>query len=343
MMNMKNYGIPNQNDRPGCVGARVTAVHRERFEIATEYGFSSAKMKRGLQLDTDEMPTVGDRILVEYNPGGESVGVEVLPRTTLFARQDSWHGIRQLIAANFDYVLIATSLNEDFSLRRLERYLALARESGAQPVFLLTKRDLTDEATAGSIASDVRRMASDCPVICLSVRTGRGIDALKELMKPGTTSVLMGSSGVGKSSLVNALMGEEVMATKEIREDDSKGRHTTVHRQMLLLPWGALLIDTPGMRELAMWDAAQGVDDAFAEIAEAAQKCRFRDCTHIHEPGCAVLAGIESGLLDADRVANYLKLRDESDMSAVLARKFRKSKEISKANHARKKSDRFRR
>ena len=131
MMNMKYYGIPNLNEHPGCIGARVTAVHREQFEIATEHGFSAAKMKRGLQLDADAMPTVGDRISVEYNPCGESMAVEVLPRTTLFARQDSWHGTRQLIAANFDYVLIATSLNADFSLRRLERYLALARESGA--------------------------------------------------------------------------------------------------------------------------------------------------------------------------------------------------------------------
>lgn len=342
MMNMNHYNIPNLNDQSGRIGARVTAVHREQFEIATEHGFSTAQMKRGLQLSADDMPTVGDFVAVEYNPSGDSMAVEVLPRTTLFARQDSWHGTRQLIAANFDYVLVATSLNADFSMRRLERYLALARESGAQPVFLLTKRDLVDSDAADSIGSRVQLLAPDCPVICLSVRTGEGIEELKTLMKPDTSAVLLGSSGVGKSSLVNALMGEEVMATSAIREDDDKGRHTTVHRQMLMLPWGALLIDTPGMRELAMWEAGQGVEDTFAEIAEAAQRCHFRDCTHAHEPGCAVIAGMEDGSLDPARVASYLKLRDESDMSAVLARKFKKSKEISKANHARKKLERRR-
>lgn len=329
-MNIENYKIPDLSDR-NLTGARVTAVHRERFEIVTEYGPGFARMKRGLHFD--EMPTVGDFIAVEYNPGGDSVGVEILPRRTLFARLDGWHGTRQLIAANVDLACIVTSLNGDFSLRRLERYLALTRESGAQPVFLLTKRDLADDLNVEIAVAEVLNLAPDCPVLPLSAQTGQGMDALRALLSPGTVAVLLGSSGVGKSSLVNALSGGEAMRTGGIRDDD-KGRHTTVHRQMLELDGGALLIDTPGMRELAMWDAVDGVEDVFAEVAEAAARCRFRDCTHTHEPGCAVRAGMESGELDPGRVANYLKLHEEADRTAMLARKRARMKEISKFNHA---------
>lgn len=327
IMPIENYRIPDLTDR-GLTGARVTAVHRGRFEIVTEWGPGFARMKRGLRLD--EMPTVGDFIAVEYNPGGDSVGVEILPRSTLFARMDGYHGVRQLVAANVDLDCIVTSLNAEFSLRRLERYLALARESGAQPAFLLTKRDLADEMTVDATVARTRELAPDCPVLAVSARTGQGMDALKNLLTPGTTAVLLGSSGVGKSSLVNALMGGEILRTGAIREDDDKGCHTTVHRQMLELESGALLIDTPGMRELGMWDAVDGVNDVFAEVAEAASRCRFRDCTHTHEPGCAVRAALEAGELDPGRVANYLKLHSEADRTAVLARKRARQKEISK-------------
>ncbi len=338
-MNIENYRIPDLND-PCCIAARVTAVHRDRFEIVTRRGPGHAQMKRGLR--ADEMPTVGDLIRVEYNPAGDSQAVEILPRRTLFARQDTWHGERQLVAANVDLAFIVTSLNADFNPRRLERYLALARESGAQPAFLLTKRDLADDLAAEIAVAQVLNLAPDCPALAVSVRTGQGMDALRALLTPGTIAVLLGSSGVGKSSLVNALMGAEVMDTGEIRADDDKGRHTTVHRQMLELACGALLIDTPGMRELAMWDSVDGVEDVFAEVAEAAQRCRFRDCTHTHEPGCAVRAGLESGALDPGRVENYLKLHDEADRTAALARKRERSKEISKFSREMKKSGKIR-
>lgn len=336
-MAYENYGIPVVNDRPGCTGARVTAVHRERFEIVTEYGFGFARMKRGLQLSADGMPTVGDAIVVQYNPAGDSVAVEILPRHTLFARFDGWHGTRQLVAANVELVCIATSLNGDFNLKRLERYLALARESGAEPVFVLTKSDLADDEAAGEAMAQVRRLAPDCRALTVSVRSGQGMEALKELLAPGRTAVLLGSSGVGKSSLVNALMEREVMDTGEIREDDDKGRHTTVHRQMIELKSGALLIDTPGMRELAMWDNVSGVNDVFEEVARAAEGCKFRNCTHRHEPGCAVLKGLETGALSPERVRSYLQLHDEADHTALLARKREKMKEISKATRRHKK------
>jgi len=336
-MNIQNYGIPSLND-PSLLAARITAVHRDRFEIATEYGFSHAQMKRGLQFD--EMPTVGDLVAVEYNPFGDSTAVEILPRKTLFARLDGWHGTRQLIAANVDLACIVTSLNAEFNLRRLERYLALAKESGSAPVFVLTKRDLVDEATVERRMVQVQTLAPECAVLSVSAHTGEGMDGLEALLSPGIIAVLLGSSGVGKSSLLNALMRSDVMAVQAIREYDDKGRHTTVHRQMLELSCGALLIDTPGMRELAMWDAQEGVASAFAEVEEATGRCRFSDCTHTHEPGCAVLAGVADGTLDPGRVQNYLQLLAESDRTAALARKREKMKEISRFSRARKKDSR---
>lgn len=336
-MNIENYKIPVL-DRTN-IAARVTAVHRDRFEIMTAYGPAFAQMKRGLHFD--EMPTVGDLIEIEFNPSGDSMAVDVLPRRTLFARMDGWHGTRQLVAANVDLACITTSLNADFNIRRLERYLALARESGAEPVFLLTKKDLVDDLTAEAVAAQVYGLAPDCRVLTLSARTGFGMDKLKALLAPGTVAVLLGSSGVGKSSLVNALTGENTMDTGEIRDDD-KGRHTTVHRQMLELSTGALLIDTPGMRELGMWDALDGVADVFAEVEAAAQRCKFRDCTHTHEPGCAILAGLASGDLDPGRVENYLKLHDEADRTAMLAQKRERNKEIAKIHRQMKKSGKLR-
>lgn len=328
-MNMEHYAIPTLNDER-YIAARVTAVHRDRFDVATAYGFSHAQMKRGLH--AQEMPTVGDLIAIEYNPCGDSMAVGILERKTLFARQDSWHGTRQLIAANVDFALITTSLNADFSLPRLERYLVLARESGAQPVFLLTKCDLVSPEDALETADRVRAIAPDCRVLILSAYTGEGMNALCSLLSPGKIAVLLGSSGVGKSSLVNVLTGETAMAVGEIRSGDDKGRHTTVHRQMIELSSGALLIDTPGMRELAMWDAEAGVVDVFAEIAAAAGNCRYRNCTHTHEPGCAVREGAQNGTLDPARVKNYIKLQGEASRSAMLARKRERMKEISKAS-----------
>lgn len=338
-MNINSYNIPTLNN-PRTIAARVTAVHRDRFEIMTEFGPAFAQMKRGLHLA--EMPTVGDLIEIEYNPGGDSMAVAILPRRTLFARFDGWKGVRQLVAANVDLACITTSLNAEFNIRRLERYLALARESGAEPVFLLTKRDLVDDLTAEAAAAQVYGLAPDCRVFMLSSRTGYGMENLKALLAPGTIAVLLGSSGVGKSSLVNALLGETAMDTGEIRDDD-KGRHTTVHRQMLELSTGALLIDTPGMRELAMWDALDGVADVFAEVDAAAQQCKFRDCTHTHEPGCAVLAGLADGSLDPGRVRNYLQLHSEADRTAMMARKRERTMEIAKHTRQLKKSGKIRR
>lgn len=327
------YGIKGPEWQAGVRGtlARVVAVHRERFEIVTEYGFSHARMKRGKQYrEGGELPTAGDFIDVEYNPSGDSMATAVLPRRTQFVRQDSWHGTEQLVAANFDCVFIVTSLNAEFNARRLERYLALALESGAQIAFLLTKLDLADEAMVARARRATEALALGHPVLALSARSGEGMQQLCAYLTRGKSAVLLGSSGVGKSSLVNALSGDEVMEVAAIREDDAKGRHTTAHRQIIALRNGALLIDTPGMRELGMWDALSGVADVFAEVAEAAARCHFADCTHTHEPGCAVLADLAAGRLDPKRVRNYLNMHSEADLTAARALKAKRNKEISK-------------
>ena len=331
-----NYPQLPEGEFPGCIPALITVVHREQFEFVCDDGEGRAQVKRSLNLP--EMPTVGDFVALRYDPSGLSIIHAILPRRTLFARADSWRGGRQLVAANVDIVFITTSLNMEFNVRRLERYLALALESGAQTVFLLTKLDIADSAMISHAETEISSLAPGFPIVMVSAHTGQGMDKLEEMLTPGTIAVLLGSSGVGKSSIVNALLAENRMKTNTIGEND-KGHHTTVHRQILQLRTGTLLIDTPGMRELGMWDALDGVANVFPEIDEAAAKCRFSDCTHTHEPGCAIKEGIENGTLDPKRVRNYLAMHAESSVSSKQAAKD-KRKMISQSVHNLKKQQR---
>jgi ribosome biogenesis GTPase len=256
-------------------------------------------------------PTVGDVVTIQVVPDGDSLITSTLERKSYFSRRDPDKGRgEQAVAANFDYCLIVASLNQDFNLRRIERYLAQTWDSGAVPVVVLTKADLVTEPEKQVAA--VEAIANFAEVIAVSTVTGAGLDRLEQYLQPGKTLVLLGSSGVGKSTLVNALAGSEMMTTAEIREDDAKGRHTTTHRQLLQLPNGALVIDTPGMRELGMWDAGTGLSSTFTDVEQVLdQGCRFSDCNHTGEPGCAVTAAIDSGELDQARWDNYLKLQKE--------------------------------
>lgn len=324
-----NYPEISAQEFPRCIPALITAVHRELFEFASPMGEGRAQSKRGLRLS--EMPTVGDYVALAFEPSGTSIIHGVLPRRTLFVRADSWRGGRQLVAANMDMVFITTSLNMEFNLRRLERYTALSLESGARLIFLLTKRDLATDGVISEAVSRINALAPGAPVLAVSAHTGAGMYELEKLLTPGSISALLGSSGVGKSSLVNALLDDERMKTSSIGAND-KGHHTTVHRQLLQLRTGALLIDTPGMRELGMWDALDGVANVFSEIEAAAARCKFRDCTHTREPGCAIQAGIADGALDPNRVRNYLAMHAESDVSAKQAAQA-KRKMISKSIH----------
>ena len=337
-MNICDYGIvPNTEDLPG-IPARVTAVHKERYEIACVHGITYARLKtKEYYVDTQAFPTAGDFVMVNYMDNGDSQIIATLPRRTFFSRREPGPIPReQAVAANFDYVFIMQSLNLDFNPKRLERYLTLAWQSGATPVILLTKADLAEDYW--DYLTQVERVATGVNIHVVSAHTGAGLPRLNAYLQPGKTVVFLGSSGVGKSTLVNALAGEEIMAVSAIREDDSKGRHTTTHRQLIRLKSGVMIIDTPGMRELGMWDVSEGLGDAFADVERFVGKCRFSDCKHQTEPGCAVKAAIAVGELDIGRWESYQKLSQEvEDKAQMLRRKNEWHKSLAKLTKQRKK------
>jgi ribosome biogenesis GTPase len=258
-----------------------------------------------------ELPAVGDWVAVRRRPGHDrGVVVGVLPRRSRFSRRMAGQITdEQVVAANAGVLFIVMALDADFSLRRLERYLLLARESGASPVVLLTKPDLADDP-AGRQA-EVRTVARTAPVHIVSPVFGEGIETVGSYLPGGHTGALVGSSGVGKTTIINRLLGADVHKTREVRERDSKGRHTTTHRELIVLPNGGLIIDTPGMRELQLWDAAEAVRGTFEDIDDLAGGCHFTNCRHRGEPKCAVKAAVDDGRLDAGRLESYLKLQDE--------------------------------
>lgn len=313
------YGLDIEQYGPSVMPARVTAVHKERYELICEYGPQFGRLKTSVYYadGRESFPTTGDFVLISFNPSGDSIIIKTLSRKSMFARSDfSGHAagyvktiLQQTIAANFDYVFILTSLNRDFKTNRVLRYLTQARQSGAQPVVILTKADLQPDFDR--YVAEVRKAAPTVPVHAISSHTGFGLDELEEYLQPGKTIVFLGMSGVGKSSLLNALMEQEVMAVKSVREDDSRGRHTTTHRQLFMLPSGAIVIDTPGMRELGLFHAEEGISAEFADVEELFAGCRFSDCRHKTEPGCAVLAALNDGILSPMRWENYLAQKAE--------------------------------
>ena len=337
-MNIEDYGIvPNCEHLPG-IPARVTAVHKERYEIVCQHGITHARLKtKEYYVDTQDFPTTGDFVMIHYIDNGDSQIIATLPRRTFFSRREPGPVPRdQAVAANFDYVFIMQSLNLDFNPKRLERYLTLAWQSGATPVILLTKADLVEDYW--DYLTQVDRVAAGVNIHVVSAHTGYGLPRLNAYLQPGKTVVFLGSSGVGKSSLVNALAREEIMAVSAIREDDSKGRHTTTHRQLIRLQSGVMIIDTPGMRELGMWDVSEGLDQAFADVESYLGKCRFSDCKHEREPGCAIRAAIEAGQLDISRWESYQKLSEEAvDKAEMLRRKSEWSKGVAKFTRQRNK------
>jgi ribosome biogenesis GTPase len=298
----------------GLIPARIIVQQRSLYEIATDLGELTATLAGKLAYDAEDgaYPVTGDWVAVLARPAEGSATIQhVLPRSSSFVRRASGPGAAraQVVAANVDVALLAASLNADLNARRIERYLATAWESGAQPVIVLTKADMCADAT--TLLSEIEAVAMGVPVLPVSAVTGAGLDALRAYLTPGRTAVLLGSSGVGKSTLVNALAGRERMATQAIREDDARGRHTTTHRELVLLPSGALILDTPGMRELGLWDAGDGMSAAFADIEALAAHCRFHDCSHHTEPGCAIIEALDTGALDAARWKAYGKLQRE--------------------------------
>jgi ribosome biogenesis GTPase len=371
-VNLKDYGF-TENEFAACkntdlkkdtvnsIPGRIIEARREQFKVVCEHGEVPAELKGSFYHNIEEdglFPVTGDFVLINYNNTGASLITTVLPRRSAFSRADfSGHAAgyvknvkEQVLAANFDYVFILSSLNNDLNMSRLARYLTASLQSGGFPVFVLTKADLCDNYSEK--ASEARKIAREVPVITVSSKTGIGLDELMPFFEPGKTVVFLGSSGVGKSSLLNRLAGRELMDVKDIREDDSKGRHTTTHRQLfrllsrqdtlydgspVIFP-GALVIDTPGIREVGLWDSQEGVSLAFANIEELFSKCRFSDCSHRTEPGCAVLAALEDGSLPPVQWKQYQAQRKETDFtinhSAYLRQKKEFHKSIARNNRA---------
>jgi ribosome biogenesis GTPase len=259
----------------------------------------------------DQLAAVGDWVAALPGRTDATATIEaILPRRTKFSRKVAGELTEeQVVAANIDTVFLVMGLDGDFNPRRVERYLLMAYESGASPVILLTKADLADDVDAA--VAQIATVAIGAPIHALSARDGSGLDALDAYLRPGKTGTLLGSSGAGKSTLINTLLGESRLKTQEVRSSDSRGRHTTRHRHLIVMPGRGLLIDTPGMRELQVWSATDAVRETFDDIEALAAQCHFTDCRHQGEPRCAVAAAIEEGTLPAERLASFHKLQDE--------------------------------
>lgn len=299
--------------RAGLEVGRVAIEHRSAYVVHTEYGELWAEASGALRHHAalqEELPCVGDWVALEARPDEHKATIHaVLPRKTRFSRKVAGFTTQeQVLASNIDIVFLVTALDTDLNVRRLERYLTMAWASGATPVVVLSKADLCPDVSAAQ--AEIEAGAVGVPIHVISDVTGEGFDELRDHLSGNRTVAVLGSSGVGKSTLINHLAGEQRQTVREIR-DDGKGRHTTTRRELIVLPRGGILIDTPGIRELQLWDDADGLDETFGDVASLARSCRFRDCRHEGEPGCAVLEALQTGSLTTERYDSFKKLERE--------------------------------
>jgi len=308
--------------RPDCRVARVSAVHRDSYLVRNENSEVPAELAGSFVYSAEssiDLPSVGDWALVQYHNADTFAIIHgLLPRKSFLRRKTPGKKIDyQMIAVNIDFALIVQACDFDFNLRRLERYLVMVNEGHIEPILLLTKSDLVSPEELEQKIWEVRQANIKCTVLPLSNVTGSGVDHVRQLLEPGKTYCLVGSSGVGKTTLLNHIIGRDLFETNDVRASDGKGKHTTTQRQLIVLDHGPMLIDTPGMRELGNIGVSSGLEESFADILDLSKNCRFSNCTHTQEAGCALLSAIENGTLHTDRYRSYLKLMKESEYNEL--------------------------
>jgi ribosome biogenesis GTPase len=314
---------------------RVISEHKERYIVKTEKGEFEAEITGNLRFSAkgrEDFPAVGDWVALTMYDSGFSIIHEILPRFSIISRQSvSQFGEVQIIATNIDYAFLIQAVDRDFNINRLERYLTICYSSDVSPIIVLSKTDLIDEQRINGILNDIKLRIKNVPVIAISNETQNGYEAIKKTIEKGKTYCMLGSSGVGKSTLLNNLSGRTIMRTNTISQSTNKGRHVTSHRELIILENGGILVDNPGMREVGIADTTSGLEITFDKIVSLSQNCKFKDCTHTRETGCSILEAVEKGDIDKNSYENYLKLeREKAHFELTVVEKRKKDKELGK-------------
>ena len=314
---------------------RVISEHKERYIVKTEKGEFEAEITGNLRFSAkgrEDFPAVGDWVALTMYDSGFSIIHGILPRFSIISRQAvSQFGEVQIIATNIDYAFLIQAVDRDFNINRLERYLTICYSSDVSPIIVLSKTDLIDEQRINGILNDIKLRIKNVPVIAISNETQNGYEAIKKTIEKGKTYCMLGSSGVGKSTLLNNLSGRTIMRTDTISQSTNKGRHVTSHRELIILENGGILVDNPGMREVGIADTTSGLEITFDKIVSLSQNCKFKDCTHTRETGCSILEAVEKGDIDKNSYENYLKLeREKAHFELTVVEKRKKDKELGK-------------